>query len=170
MASIAGMLLGIAGTVAPQGTVLQRTLFLLSASILAVTAYRSDQTMLTVLQTVVTISAILAFIPGLGLQTRLLLVLGPAIIATGYLIRIGHRDVDPYWPIGAVGLLLLAGGLSLSGTAPFVFNLLLATGASIISLYATVQYVVDDISIQIIWVLLNIVFMINPLLNVLRAV
>lgn len=170
MASIGGMLLGIAGTVTPQGTVLQRSLFLASASILGVTAYRSGQTMLTILQIVVSISAILAFIPFITVLKRLLLVLGPAIIATAYLIRIEHREADPYWPVGAAGLLLLAGGLSLSGTAPLMFNLLLAIGAAIIAVYAAIQYIVDDVSIQLIWVLLNVVFMINPLLNVLSAV
>lgn len=163
------MLLGIAGTLVQPGTVLQRSLFLSSASILAVTAYVSRETMLTLLQIVVTVSALLAFVPGLSIGIRMLLVFGPAVLSTGYLVRIGHRDEDPYWPVGGLGLIILGAGLSLSGTAPFIFNLLLATGAALIAAYSGLQYFLEDVRIQAVWIVLNTVFMINPLLRVLAA-
>ncbi|MFH2106926.1 MAG: hypothetical protein ABII22_06725 [Candidatus Micrarchaeota archaeon] len=159
-----GMLTLIFGVFAQPATLLQKSLFLIGASILALVALKDNQKMLLVLQMLITFANILAFLDFGGILKYGLL-LGVAIVGIGYLVFIKYYETDRFGWIGTVGLLLLAIGFATdASTQPFYFGILLGSGALLVAAYSFIDYYQTKGKISLIWFVLNIIFAINPLI------
>lgn len=163
-----GMLCFIIGTYAVPGSLFQRVLFLVGALILLGTALHTRQLLLVVLEIVVTLSTLLAFTPT-GPVVRLLIFGVAAIAGVVYLLSVNYRSVDPYWPIGAAGLIVLAAGLPISSTFPVLFDGLMATGAAVLAGYSFTVYYTNDVPVQLAWGIFNVIFTIRPVIRLLNA-
>jgi hypothetical protein len=149
------------------GTLLQKGLFLVTPPALFGVAYVNDEKMLAALEVVVQIGAVLAFLPSLSLAVRFAVLGGSALLCVGYLVRIDYLEEDRYWPVGGTGLLILAVGISISGTQPLVFDSLLVLGSILLGVYSLLGLVVLGVRVQAIWVVLNVAFGISPGLRLL---
>jgi hypothetical protein len=162
---IISMTLLILGTFAEPGSTTQKMLFLLPAPTLGYTAYVAKQRMFTALQAVVTIGALLAFLPHLPLSVRYIILAISALAGVTYLIKNQYIKIDKYWPLGGIGIFLLAFGYS---TNPITdaknFSILLATGGLLVAAYSAIGYFKLKNKIALIWLILNILFIINPIL------
>ncbi len=161
---IPGVILVILGLIAGLGTMTQKVLFLLSTPLLTTSAYVADQRMLFLLQLIVTENAILAFVD-LSLTIRAVLLVVPAVAVAGYLLYVDEFADDRYWPVGWLGLLLLAAGFSVAGVMTFHANVFLLAGPALIALYSLLGYVATGASVLLIWVVLNIALGIPPTLS-----
>jgi hypothetical protein len=170
LVGIVAMLGLVLGTFMQPGASLQKWTFLAGSTILGFIAYVNDEKLLTTLQAVVAFGGGLAFVPDLAVWLKVMLLGGAGILGTGWLLYMGHVAGDRWWPLGVTGLVLSGFALAISGTDPFVFNLLLACGANLLLLYNLLSFLVDRVQIQIIWVGLNGAFMIKPTLNVISMV
>ena len=136
------MILIIMGTVVEGGSLLQKLLFVIGALILGFVAYLDKQKMLLTLEIIV-------------------------IIGVVYLIRIKFSKEDVWWPIGGAGLLFLAVGLATDAvSSPILFNSLLGIGGILIAIYSAIGFFYLRVKIAIIWLILNLIFVINPLIIV----
>ena len=162
---IIAMLLLIAGTIVGGGSLLQRLLFVVGVPILGLTAYFNKQNMFAILQLVATIGAILAFFSGiLPPILNSIIMLGSGIIGIGYLIKTKYPKKDRYWLTGSLGLLCIAGGFATDAiTHPILFNSLLGVGGILVIIYSALGFFVLKNRIYLLWLILNIVFIINPL-------
>jgi len=98
-------------------------MFLVGASILTIVAYLNKQKMFMVIEIVVSLSAVLAFVD-MSTWFKYLIFLGASIAGVGYLTKIKFIKEDKWWPIGGLGLLFIAAGLATNAPAyPFLFNL-----------------------------------------------
>ncbi len=160
-----GMILLIIGVVVEAGSVFQKILFLIGALILTLVAYLDKQKMLLVLEIIITIGAILAFYSRLSNLTKYSILLGLATIGIGYLIKINYFRVDRFWPIGGLGLVGIAIGLATNALAnPVLFNASLGFGSILIAIYSAISFFYLKIKVSLIWLILNIIFAIKPLI------
>jgi hypothetical protein len=163
---IIAMLGLVAATLMPGGSLLQKVLFVIGVPTLAGVAYFNKQKMYIVLQSVATISAVLAFW-SLPQIFKYVIFIGAATIGIVYLIKIGYSKEDKYWSIGALGLLCIAVGLATdAATQPLIFNALLGLGGFFISVYSAIGLFCLKIRIAALWLILNICFSIGPLMFV----
>jgi len=161
------MILIIMGTVVEGGSLLQKLLFVIGALILGFVAYLDKQKVLLTLEIIVIIGAILAFCSFLPPFSRYVVLGGAGIIGVVYLIRIKFSKEDVWWPIGGAGLLFLAVGLATDAvSAPILFNSLLGIGGILIAIYSAIGFFYLRVKIAIIWLILNLIFVINPLIIV----
>jgi hypothetical protein len=164
---LAAMVLVIAGTFAPAGSIVQRMLFLFPAIVLVYVAYVGHQKMLLALQVTVTLGALLAFMDQVPSVVRYFLLTGGSVAAVAYLLRIGHVKDDAWWPIGGLGMVLLSMGYSTDAMSqPILFNSLLCLGGMLVAVYSSISYFRDRVKIAFIWMFLNIVFVVKPLVVV----
>ena len=167
---IVSMVLLVFGTLAPAGSLTQKLLFLVPAPILGYTAYVAGQRMFTALQAVVTVGAVLAFFEGIPSLMRYGLLVGCGLIGVVYLIRTDYIKVDKWWPIGGIGIVILSFGYSTSALAhPVLFSGLLAVGGILVAIYSAIGYFHFKVKVAIIWLALNIMFVINPILMVMDS-
>jgi hypothetical protein len=164
---IGAMILLVAASTLEGGTPLQKWLFLVPPPVLFAVAYLNEEAMLASLEVVVQIGAILAFFPSLSPSVRFTFLGGSALLAVGYLIRIDYLAEDRYWPVGGTGLVILATGISISGTQPVVFNSLLVLGSILLGVYSLLGFFALGVRIQAIWVVLNVAFGVAPGLRLL---
>jgi len=162
LAGVTGMVLLVIGSTLEEGTFLQRALFLIAPVILLAVAYYNREMMLTTLQVVILLGAVMAFVPALGLPTRMVVLMGAAVLSVAYLVRVDYLGKDRFWPIGGAGLLLLAAGFTVSELHLLAFNVLLVSGSVLMGVYATLGLVVLRIRIMAIWIVLNVAFAITP--------
>ena len=167
LVGVGGMLLLVGGTFFEAGMRLQKYLFLVGAVALGVTAYVNGERMLTTLQIVISLGAVLAFFQHISTWVRLAVLLGPAVFGIGWLLYLDYRDQDRWWLIGGAGLVLLAVAFAISGSNPFVFNATLALGTGLVLIYSFVSFYVEGVRLQVVWVVLNAVFVLNPAVNTL---
>lgn len=165
---VAAMLLLVGGSTLPEGLLLQKLLFLVAPVVLLAVAHVNDERMLEALEVVILAGSAMAFLPWLGLPVRLAVLGGLAALSVGYLVRIDYREQDRFWPIGGLGLVLLAAGFAVSDANLLAFNALLSVGSLVAGIYATLAFLVLGIRIQAIWIVLNVAFAITPGLRVVR--
>lgn len=166
---IIAMILLVVGTIAHGGSLIQKILFVIGAPILGITAFANKQKMLTALQLVATIGAIIVFFPIISEIGKYLILVGASLIAIIYLIKSDYYKTDKYGLIGSIGLLFIAGGFATDATIHLVlFSILLGVGGLIVALYSWLNFVHYKTKIALIWVVLNIIFSINPILNLLK--
>lgn len=160
--SVVAMVLLVIGTFI-QGGMTQKILFVIGAPILALTAYLNGQKMLMTLQTVITIGSILVFFEGLSPIVRYSIIIGSGIIGIAYLIKIDYYEKDKWWPMGGLGLLAMAFGFATNAAAfPILFNSFLLFGGALIAAYSAIAFFLLNDKIAVIWLILNIIFTINP--------
>lgn len=167
---IVAMLALIIGVLSEGGSLFQKILFASATPVLGVIAYLNKQKMLVGLQTVLTLSALLALVSEFD-QIRYFLLLGVAVLCIGYLFRIRYYEKDPWGLIGSAGLMLIAVGYVTDATAyPLLFNALLGFGGLMFAIYSGVEFWHYKIRIASLWFILNIVFAIKPLWMVIQLV
>lgn len=164
--AIVGMLALVFGSTLEEGTAVQRSLFLVATIVLLAVAYVTDEKMLTTLEIVLLLGSVMAFVPALSLELRMVILLGAAVIGVAYLYSIDYREKDQYWPIGGVGLLLIAGGFAISDLNILAFNGFLAIGSLVVAAYSSLGFFVRGVRIQSIWIVLNLAFAVTPGLRI----
>jgi len=161
---ITAMILLVIGTFMPGGSLQQKVLFVIGAPTLGLTAYLNKQKMFTVLQAVVTMGAILGFFSTAPAILRYAIMLGSAALGIGYLIKVNYSKEDKWWPIGGLGLLGFAFSFATNAIAyPVMFNLLIIIGGILMAIYSAIGLFKLKVKIAAIWLILNILLIINPL-------
>jgi len=161
---VAAMLALIVGVLSEGGSLFQKILFVSATPVLGVLAYVNKQKMLLSMQTVLTISALLAFFSDIPDQIRYLLLIGIAVLSVGYLFRCEYYGKDPWGLIGSAGLLLIAAGYVTNATLyPLLFNSLLGFGGLLFAIYSGIEFWHYKIRIASLWFILNVIFAIKPL-------
>ena len=154
----------VVGTFLEGGSLIQKVIFLIGAVILTSIAYANKQKMFMTIELVVSLSTLLAFWD-VTMLAKYLIFIGVSILGVGYLIKIKHHKEDKWWPIGALGLLLLAAGFATSAVNhPILFNAFLGFGGIIVAIYSAIELFLFKTRIASIWLILNMFFALNPML------
>jgi hypothetical protein len=163
------MVLLVAGTISEDGSTIQKILFVIGAPTLGITSFMDKQKMFTALQSVATIGAVLVFFPELPESARYIILLGAGIIGIYYLLKSEYYKEDKFGWLGSIGLLSIAAGFATdAATHLILFSTLLGAGGLIVALYSALNLFHYRVRIAIIWIILNILFSINPLLNLIK--
>lgn len=166
---LAAMLILILGTLAENGSQLQKILFIIGAPTLGITAYANKQKMLTALQLVATLGATIAFFPDVPAVVKYLMMGGAIVLSLAYLTKSKYFATDKFGLIGSIGLASIALGLATNAlSSPFLFGIFLGLGGLIVAVYSLIQFVHYNVKIALLWVVLNILFSINPLLMLIK--
>ncbi len=164
---IIAMSLSVAGTIVESGSLIQKSLFLIAATGLGFTAYWNKQKMFVTLQVVVIIGAALAFFDWLPPVLKYAMMIGSGLVGIGHLLKTDYSKEDKWWPLGGLGLLGIAIGFATNPvSSPLLFNLLLGSGGLLVALYSAIGFFHLKVRIAAIWLVLNVIFSINPLLFV----
>lgn len=164
---IAAMVLLVIATLLEAGSLAQKILFLIGASTLGFTAYLEKQRMLIALQLIITLGAILAFFPAVAPYLKYAVLIGALVAALAYLVKIGYFRSDAWGWIGALGLACIAAALSTDAVAyRLAFYSLLSAGGLIIALYSGIWFFHKKLRIAAIWLILNLLLSIYPLMVV----
>ncbi|VVC03278.1 Uncharacterised protein [Candidatus Bilamarchaeum dharawalense] len=160
----------IAGVLSEPASLLQKILFFLGALGLTVVAHGNKQLMLFVLQIIICLGSILAFLD-IGDMVKYAILLGAGIFVIGHVVMTKKYKKDRWGPICIVGLMLIAAGMATNAaTYPLYFGLFLAMGSILVAFYSFMDYVYNKDKIAIIWLILNLIFAINPILLVISIV
>ncbi len=162
LVGIGGMLLLVRGTFLPPGSLIQQLLFLIGGFTMGVTAYVNDEQMLTTLQTVITLGALLTLLDWFSVRSKLVILGGAATVGIGWLMHIDYLAEDRWWPIGGSGLFLLAVAFAISGANPLALNGFLTAGTALVLCYSLISFFIAKVSVQAIWIVLNTVFILKP--------
>lgn len=161
---VVAMIALVIATFLEGGSLIQKIIFLAGAVFLTATAYFNKQQMFIALQSMLVVGSALAFFPTLTSLTKYLIMGVIALISIGYLIKIKHYKKDPWGILGSLGLALLAIGFATDAvTYPQLFYSFLGFGGLAVAIYSGIGFFYYKIKITIIWMILNIVFSINPL-------
>ncbi len=168
MLGIAAGLLLVAGTFSAAGSLLQKALFAIGAPLLGITAYVDKQKMFTALQAVATVGAWIAFFPPVPETARYAALAAAAMLAIAYLVRGGYYSSDRFGWLGSIGLLCFAAGFATSPIShTFAFDLLFIAGGTTLAAYSMLDFIIYKVKIALIWVVLNALLVVNPLLGLL---
>ncbi len=166
---ISAMILLLIGVVSEPASLLQRSLFVIGALMLTLCAYLGRQGTLFVLEIVISLGSMFAFL-AISDVVKYAVLLGAALVGIIYLRLTKKYDSGAWGIVSSAGLLLVGAGFATDATAhPLYFGLLLGVGSLVIALYSFVDYYYDKHDVAAIWVVLNIIFAINPLLMALKA-
>ncbi|MFC2175041.1 hypothetical protein ACFLQ2_04220 [archaeon] len=166
---IIAMVLLVAGTVSEGGSVIQKVLFVIGAPALGVTAYANKQKMFTALQSVATVGAVLAFFPVVPGVLRYVTLVGAGLLGVAYLFKTGYYKEDKFGWIGTIGLLCIAAGFATNATLHLLwFSLFLGVGGLVVAAYSALNFFHYKIKIALIWVVLNVLFSVGPILNLVK--
>jgi len=166
---IFGMVSTVSGTFVMGGSLLQKVLFLIGASILTATAFISKHKMYSALEVIVVIGTVLAFFSSVSTYLRYVIMLLPAIFAIVYLLKVKYFHGDKFGIVGGIGLVLLACGFATDALLmPVVFYSLLFVSALFLALYSLLQIVFYRTKIAWLWMILNIVFAFGPAINLIK--
>lgn len=162
---IIAMLLLILGTITEGGSLLQKILFVIGAPVLGITAYLNKQKMFAVLQSLITVGALLAFFSNILSELKYVIMFGAATLGIGYLVKTKHYSKDPFGILGSLGLAFIAIGFATNPVQfPRIFGFLLGAGGISVAIYSAISFFHYKIRISIIWLILNVIFSINPIL------
>lgn len=161
---ITGMILLAVGTFLEGSSLPQKLLFIVGAPVLGFSAYLNKQKMFITLEAVATIGTILAFSDISNILTYAIMI-GSGIVGILYLIKTNYSKEDAWWPIGGLGLMLIALGFATSAiTYPIFFGFFLGFGGILVAIYSAIGFFILKTRISVIWLILNIIFSINPLI------
>lgn len=167
---IIAMLLLVYGTLSESGSQIQKVLFVVGAPMLGITAYFNKQKIFMVLQLIVTLGAMLAFFPGLERENTYLLMGAAGTLGVHYLNKTKCFKNTEEELSSVVGLILIAFGFATNPvTDPLLFGIFLGFGGLLVALYSAIQFFTYKIKIAIIWLILNILFSINPILLIFKS-
>lgn len=166
---IIGMCVSVVGTLVEGGSILQKVLFLIGASCLISTAIYNSQKMFIALQGVILVGAVLGFFKEIPVEWKYVIMGGASILAIGELIRKKYFNKDPWGIAGSAGLFCIALGFAINASEnPFIFNLLLLSGGIFVALYSAIGFFYYRVRISMLWLILNVVFAINPFLELIK--
>ncbi len=166
---ITAMALLLVGVFSEPASLLQRLLFLIGALMLTMTAYMNRQWTLFVLQIVISMGSLFAF-TGFEDMVRYAVLLGASLAGIIYLRLAKRYDAGLWGMVSSAGLFLVAAGFATDANShPLFFGLFLGLGSLLVALYSFVDYFCNKDSAAAIWLVLNIVFAINPILMVVSA-
>ena len=161
---LTAMVLAVLATLVEPGSLLQKTLFLVAVPTLGLAAFLDGHKLFFVLQGITTVSAVMAFFTVPDSAKFFLLGFG-VIVGFAFLWREKYFKSDPYWVVGGLGLLGLASGLAMNAvTQPLLFYSFLGLGGLLIAVYSGIQFFYLKVRIAGIWLVLNVLFSLNPLL------
>jgi hypothetical protein len=165
-AGVFAMVLLIAGVFSEPSSLSQKTLFLSGSVVLAIVAYLNRQKMLLSLQVITTVGSILAFLELVEIFKYAVLFVA-SVLVIAYLLINKIFKTDPWSMICTIGLILIAVGyVTDAGTSPILFGLTLGLGGLLVAFYSFLDYYYKKNGISVIWLVLNIIFAINPILMV----
>ena len=165
---VAAMALLVWGTFAEGGSLTQKVLFVIGAPVLGVTAFFNKQKMFTVLQLVASVGAVLGFFTETPSLVRYSIMLGVAVISFGYLLKAKYYSTDKWGIIGTIGLICFACAFATDAAAEaLIFNSLMITGGVLVAFYSSTSFFIQKVRIAAIWVILNLLLIINPLVFIL---
>lgn len=160
-----GMSLVLCGVFLEGGSLVQKILFLAGAVLLFSSALLNKLKMYIALQLMIIIGAILGFFVSVPILWKYLIMVVPSIVAVGYLVKIKHFKEDPWGVLGSAGLLSLAVGFATDAvSSPVLFNSLLAFGGVAIAIYSAIGFFYYKFRMSILWLILNAVFAVSPIL------
>jgi hypothetical protein len=167
---IAAMVVVVIATVLEGGSEAQKILFVIGVPTLGVVAYVDKQKMFSVLQSVATVGAVLAFFPTIPEIARYVLLVGASLVGIAYLFKAHYYSTDKFGWLGTIGLLSIAAGLATNAILyPMWFGFFLGAGGVVVAIYSTLNFFKYKVKIALIWVVLNIMFSINPLLIFIKS-
>lgn len=159
---IISMLFSLSGSLIENGVFLQQTLFLIGASGLLATAIMNKQKMYIALQGVIIPGALIGFFE-IPADYKYLILAFPVFIAFAYLLYIKYFKSDIWGFVGSLGLIAIALGFAVnSGSHPFLFNLSLFLGGLFVAIYSAIGFFHYKIRITMLWLVLNVLFVIKP--------
>jgi hypothetical protein len=161
---IVAMIALVVATFLEGGSLVQKIIFLVGALVLFYTAYFNKQQMFVALQAVIIVGTILGFFPALASLNKYIIMGIITVISVANLIRMKHYRKDPWGVVGSLGLLSLALGFATDAVAfSTLFYSFLATGGILVAIYSAIGFFYYKIRITMIWLILNVVFAINPI-------
>jgi hypothetical protein len=169
---ILAMIWLIIGVFMPAGSLMQKIVFVTGAPTLYWVAMASRQHIFMALQLVVTLGAVLAFVPEIPDVFRYLIMLSATGMSVVWLDS--HRGFR-FWGVDSVlavlGLMLIAIGLATPVSYPALFFSSLGLGGILVAI-ATEMSILKGIGSRmgLIWVILNLVFAWNPCLQIFHMI
>ncbi len=152
------------------GTFTQRSLFFLGAVILFLVAVESRQNTLAAIEIVALAGVSLSFFL-LPFDITIVAMTIVVAIMLAYFVSIGHYKKHEIELLGTAGFIILAFGYAFnSGNFEFLTSFLFVLGAVVVSAYSLFMWLVYKIRVQAIWFVLNVAFMISPLMLFLSLV
>jgi len=161
----------ITGMILTTGSITQQILFFLGAVLLTISAFLSKQQMFFAMQIVASTGALLwliSIIPNL----RIYIYMGLTTIgAITYILKNWFHKTDKFYIIGIISLSLLALWFATDpGVNILLFNILLASGGLFIAIYSSLEFFILKSRIAIIFMILNILFIIKPIIFIFQHV
>lgn len=166
-----GMTLLVFGTTFDAGDSWQKILFMVGTFLMTVTAFVDRHKMYSALEVVLIIGTILAFFAGIETSVRYLIMGIPAILAVVYLVKVKYFSKDPWGILASIALLCVALGFATDpADLAMAFHGLLAAGAVMLTIYSLIQFFYYKVRIALLFMILNAVFSINPLIALWKLV
>lgn len=163
---VLGMIITLAGTFFAHNTFEQEVAFFVGALLLWGTAILDKQRMYTVLESIIVLGTLLAFWEGINTFERYASMIIPAILAIGYLIKVGHYKADPWGALASVGLIFTALGFATETShSAALFHGFLIASSVLLATYSLIRAIKYRDSIIWIWVVLNVFFGLNVILS-----
>ena len=95
----------------------------------------------------------------------------PAVLAVIYLIKVRYFQKDAWGILASIALLCVALGFATDpNDLPILFHGLLAAGAVMLTIYSLIQFFYHKVRIALLFMILNAVFSINPLIQLWKLV
>ena len=162
------MALLVVGTASQGGSLQQKVLFIVGAPLLGFTAYMDGRKMFMMLQAVATLGAAIAFLPMLPDAAKYVLMAAGALFGIAYLLKSRYFQTDKYGVVGVLGLLLIAVGFVIDPLKyAFWFDAFLGFGGLTVAAYSAIS-LSRGVKIAAIWLVLNVLFAISPLVDLAR--
>lgn len=158
-------------TLTQTGSLEQKTLFLSWAFLLWIWALLSKQQMFSAMQMVATVWAVLWFFTEIS-NLRIYICMWIVTLWTiSYIIIKGYHKTDKFSFIWIISLSLLALWFATNPWEfPLLFNIFLATWGFLITLYSALEYFSTKTKIAIIFFVLNILFIIKPIIFIFKNI
>jgi hypothetical protein len=152
---VVGLLCAIIGNLYPE-TMLQKHLYLAGGVLLFISALREREEYFIALEVVVTICALLAYLPDHG-ELKMAVPLVLSLFSIAYLY---YRGLLRSWLslVGVTGLVLL--GLGYATLNPLIY----LAGGIVLTIYSAVSYY-RGVGIALLWAILNAVFALTALIS-----
>lgn len=164
LGSIAGAAVAVGAQYVEAGFY-QQSMMLGGAIVLLLAAILGRLKMFVILQTILVVSGILGFMYFIPVEYKYMLLTLPIGIALGHLFTAKYFKKDVWAFAGIAGFLALSLAFAMSAVyTAWTFNLLMAIGGLLISLYAAVQFFYKKSWLSVVWLILNVIYLVSPVM------